>query len=628
MVAGGFSGIANNNVIVQFPLGGLEVYDPRDGLFTWVPESETLEIFFDSPVLADDDTLLLFGVWADEDEEIVGAGYSLDTSSLAWSKVAGPPTPVGFPFTAPLGDGRVLVVGGWDLEQEKEWYEAPDNLDVAQIYNVADNTWESAAPMNRMTNELRLVPLDDGRVMAIGIEDVKSGPVLAFAEIYDPASDTWSVINSVDPHYLPTNAVKLLDGRLLVSGGLRLGWTSLRIFREKGELNRVALPDGRFYYGRRIAEVFPDAKVYDPSADTWTAVKGMQGARNFSSMTLLPDGRVLLAGGEDPTAEDYQLYSTSAVFDPESNSLSDGPSLAERRSNHTATLLPDGRLLLVGGIGVWVSPTEQEEVYPLDAVETIDTSLIPEMLPPSTPEEFNAAVPCELTPIPAPVGLLPPAATPQSAEAILDAAQEAMDGLDSYHFEMDLAAKDEDGVSGFWSCERLVMDFLVPDRFHQVYWSHKPTIEFEVRSTTIGETVYIFSPETSEWRSYSRRNPPSNPTDLMDDHVILNLVDSSIEGTESLGGVEHYRISGKLSSEFFSSVFFGSPSFLGTEEVQLLLVFWVGTEDSLVSKISVEGEIVGEPGPVRVSFSFEFSAFDEDIVIGVPAVSVAPTPVS
>ena len=605
----------------------MEIYDPKDGLFTWVPDSETLDIFFGSPVLASDDALLLFGVWANDDGDIVGAGYSLDTSSLTWSKVAGPPTPVGFPATAPLGDGRVLAVGGWDLEQEKEWYEAPDNLNVTQIYNVANDTWEPAAPMNRMTDDLRLIPLNDGRVMAIGTEDVEFSPVLAFAEIYDPASDTWSVINSVDPHYLPTNAIKLLDGRLLIFGGLRLGWTSLRIFKEKGEVNRVALPDGRFYYGRRIAEVFPDAKVYDPSADTWTAVKGTQGARNFTSMTLLPDGRVLLAGGEDPTAEDYHLYSTSAVFDPETNFLSYGPSLTERRSNHTATLLPDGRLLLVGGIGVWVSPTEREEIYPLDAVETIDTTLISEMLPPSTPEAFSMADPCELTPIPAPVGPLAPVATPQSAEVILDAAQESMNALDSYHFEMDLAAKDEVGVSGFWSCERLVMDSLVPGRVQQVYWSHKPTIEFEIKSTTIGETVYIFNPETSEWRSYSRRNPPSNPLDLMDDHVIFNLVDSSIEGTESLGGVEHYRISGKLSSEFFSDVFFGSPSFLGMEEVQLLLVFWVGIEDSLVSKISAEGEIVGEPGPVSVSFSFEFSAFDEDIVIGAPAVSVAPTPV-
>ncbi len=64
--------------------------------------------------------------------------------------------------------------------------------------------------------------------------------------------------------------------------------------------------------------------------------------------TLLPDGRVLVVGGMD--VDDHTLASAE-IWDPATGSFEPTGSLAEGRDFHTATLLPDGRVLIVGGRG-------------------------------------------------------------------------------------------------------------------------------------------------------------------------------------------------------------------------------------------------------------------------------------
>ena len=79
----------------------------------------------------------------------------------------------------------------------------------------------------------------------------------------------------------------------------------------------------------------------------------------------MPDCRVLAAGGEDPTGSDYLAYSTTEIFDPATNSWSPGPDLAEPHAYHSAILLPDGRVLLIGGF------VPEGEGYALTSMEFI-----------------------------------------------------------------------------------------------------------------------------------------------------------------------------------------------------------------------------------------------------------------
>lgn len=92
-------------------------------------------------------------------------------------------------------------------------------------------------------------------------------------------------------------------------------------------------------YIRRSAK----AEVYDPMEEGFSVVGEMGVARAHHTATLLPDGQVLMAGGSEATSE------TAEVFDPKANVFRPATSLHVFRSWHTATLLPNGDVILAGG---------------------------------------------------------------------------------------------------------------------------------------------------------------------------------------------------------------------------------------------------------------------------------------
>ena len=100
------------------------------------------------------------------------------------------------------------------------------------------------------------------------------------------------------------------------------------------------------------------AEVYDPVAGVFTPVGNLATGRVGHSATLLPNGTVLIAGGEDQAHESagsnflgYVAFASAEVFDPATASFSPVSDMNEGRSWHTATLLHDGTVLLAGGIG-------------------------------------------------------------------------------------------------------------------------------------------------------------------------------------------------------------------------------------------------------------------------------------
>lgn len=100
------------------------------------------------------------------------------------------------------------------------------------------------------------------------------------------------------------------------------------------------LPDGRVL----VAGVPPvSAELYDPASGTWNATGGMLGARGLHTATLLPDGTVLVAGGSMSG-----LVSTER-YDPATDTWTATGSMGVGRVGHVATLLGDGRVLVTGG---------------------------------------------------------------------------------------------------------------------------------------------------------------------------------------------------------------------------------------------------------------------------------------
>ena len=194
------------------------------------------------------------------------------------------------------------------------------NTKLARVLFIAPgaDVWLPAMQMNVPRTYHSAVTLANGQVLVSG----GVGPSNAFyasAELYDPTTNSWSYTGSLNAaRYLHTGTV-LASGKVLVAAG---------------------------YGSTGSPPPLTSAELYDPVAGTWSSAGNLSTARIEHTATLLPNGQVLVVGGQDGN---NNSFASAELYNPSSNSWSVTGSLASARTNHTATLLQNGLVLVAGG---------------------------------------------------------------------------------------------------------------------------------------------------------------------------------------------------------------------------------------------------------------------------------------
>jgi len=292
-----------------------EIFDPASGTFAPTGGMGVQRVYHSETLLTNGKVLIAGG-----SNLFTGELYDPFTGNFA---ATGNMVARRFSHTATrLLDGKVLIVGGADVA-------------TAEIFDPANVSFAPTGSMSSPRTGHSATLLANGKVLIAGGSD-GSGP-LATAEIFDPATGTFTTTGTMTVartgHTATLLTATVLDGKVLIVGGNSTGGMHS-----------------------------DTAEIFDQASGTFSATGSMMVGRVGHVAILLHDGLVLVAGGGDPNNSFLPLMEAE-LFDPTNGTFTATGSMSKPRAAHTATLLNDGTVLVVGGLIDDVAVTETAELY-------------------------------------------------------------------------------------------------------------------------------------------------------------------------------------------------------------------------------------------------------------------------
>lgn len=241
---------------------------------------------------------------------------------------------------------------------------------------IIDSLWSVTSAMNQARGSHTATLLADGSVLVAGGSATPNGDTLLSAELYNPQSDIWNVAASMNVARAFHTAEVMPDNSVLVAGGYEKNsstavttstseiyhpssdsWQIISNMNFERQQHRSAYigngPDGGAILvmgGYSKNEYLNSCEVYSSTTGVWAVRPSMNIRRAQFTSTILHDGKIMVIGGiGGTTGSNSQTLNSAEIYDPVAQTWTPVPNMSQPRHGHTATLLEDGRVLVTGG---------------------------------------------------------------------------------------------------------------------------------------------------------------------------------------------------------------------------------------------------------------------------------------
>ena len=315
--------------------------------------------------------------------------FWFDPVERTFTKGPGMNTPRGLHTATLLKDGKALLAGGVNRLNDPQ--------DSLEIYDPKQNRFLALSAKMRHKRSIHTASLlADGRVLlAGGLSDMNGqlqalGSVVKSCDLYDPSTGKIQAGPDLSVPRAAHFALPLPGGKWMLGGGVSWKWVFIvkvpyislttEVFDPRtgkitpgpamkvarGFCSTIRLKDGRWLLVgggtgdvTKLGAPTPTCEIYDPATGKFTLTGSLAQARAMASLFLLPDGRVLAAGGVKGNLLTPLSLTSTEIYDPAKGTWTAGPPLAKGRAGAAECLLPDGTFLLAGGVGTGQSGSAQ-----------------------------------------------------------------------------------------------------------------------------------------------------------------------------------------------------------------------------------------------------------------------------
>jgi len=234
-----------------------------------------------------------------------------------------------------LQNGKILIVGGIDKDGKP--------VRAAELYDPASGRFLATGNLAEARYDHTATLLANGRVLIVGGGTTTLGVTNTdTAELYDPASGTFSQTGVVTRYYDTTRERFFYKGEMNAAHAMHTA-----TLLPNGD---VLIAGGMDANGK--SQAF--AEIYNPASGKFMPTASMNLARREHRATLLQNGRVLITGGLDPQD---RILAIAELYDPATREFAltteafprSGTTMTDVRCEHTASILPNGQVLIAGG---------------------------------------------------------------------------------------------------------------------------------------------------------------------------------------------------------------------------------------------------------------------------------------